>query len=169
MITAHKASGLLVLAAVLARLSLPLGRNRPTVGERWQRRLAGGVHRLILALLVLVPSAGWIFVSLAPQDRPLDYRGSDLVELPLPPDDAASFAWHEAHELAGFALLGLFALHFTGFAFHQLRPGESVLGPMLADSRAARRLALLALVLLGIWTVGLGLDLFDVRLWRSAP
>jgi cytochrome b561 len=166
MISLHKLAGLTILLLVAARIALRLRRPAPppVAGRRWERRLARSVHLLMYALLLLVPLAGWVFVSYAPESRPLDYRGGASVpELPLRPDDDSSFAWHEVHEIAGFALIFLFALHLAAVARHQLRPGDAVLPRMTGGGRA-ELLPWLALAATGLWAAGLALDFLGVRL-----
>lgn len=166
MISAHKVLGLSILLLALARLAWRLG-HPPTafadgIGRR-EAAIARAVHWLLLLLMIAVPLAGWVFVSLAPESRPLDYRGLATVpELPLGKDGAASFAWHEAHELLGFGLIGLVVLHILAALRHQLSgTGES--GERMLPRRPLwlRPLVLLALLL---WLTGLGLDLAGVRL-----
>jgi cytochrome b561 len=135
MITAHKAIGLTVLALSICWLAWRgrAPRPGPLAGLRaWEAALARWVHRLLLFLIVAVPLAGWIFVSLAPDSRPLDWRGGDGVpELPLGMDDPAAFFWHEAHELMGFAMIGLFLLHIAAALKHQLVDRNGIIGRML--------------------------------------
>lgn len=135
MIAAHKVIGLIILLVSIAWLAWRRGRAKPPplAGLRsWERLLAKAVHRLLLFFTIAVPLAGWIFVSLAPEERPLDWRGPDGVpELPLGISDPASFFWHEAHELMGFAMIGLFLLHIAAVAKHQLGDRLNPLGRML--------------------------------------
>lgn len=167
MITLHKQIGLAVLAAAAVRLGWRLFHPPPPLPPsigRGERRLAGAVHRLIYTLLIAVPLTGWLFISYAPIARPLDYRGHESVlDLPLPPDDALSFAWHEAHELAGFALIGLVILHLAGVVRHQLGARDRLFQRM-ARPGWPLLLGRLALVAALLWLVGLLLDLGAVRL-----
>jgi cytochrome b561 len=166
MISAHKAVGLAVLVLAAASLLWRLGHPPPSLPGDIGRRdaaIARAVHRLLYLLVVVVPLAGWVFVSLAPDARPLDYRGLDSVpELPLADQDAASMAWHEAHELLGFGLVGLFLLHIAAALRHELSGRGAVTQRMLPR----RPLWLRPLVLLGLllWAAGLALDLAGVRL-----
>ena len=175
MISAHKIVGLLILALSLGRLGWRLAHPPPpfpTEVGRFEAMLAQGVHRLLYALTIAVPLAGWLFTSLAPTSRPLDYRGRETVpELPLAPDDAASYFWHEIHELLGFAMIGLFLLHLAGAARHQYFAGTPLVG-RIAGAPARRRLLAVTMGLaLALWAVGLTLDLLDIRFWErpSAP
>jgi len=134
MISAHKAIGLAILAIAICH---SLWRRRhppppflPGIG-RWEAVAAKAVHRLMRLLMIAVPMAGWVFTSLTPATRPLDYRGlASVPRLPLATSDTASFAWHEAHELMGFAMVGLFLIHIAAALKHQFFDRVNVIGRM---------------------------------------
>ena len=165
MITLHKCVGIAILALALVRLAWRLGHPPPPLPAgtpRWERKLASAVHASLYALMIAVPLAGWLFVSLAPASRPLDWRGGEGVpKLPLAVDDSAAALWHEAHELAGFALLGLVGLHVAG-ALRHLLVSRSGLAERMTGSAPLMARAVLALLL--VWVAGLALDLLGVRL-----
>lgn len=135
MISAHKAIGLAILALSVAWLGWRTTRPssapaRPVAS--WEAHLARTVHRLLHALMIGVPAAGWIFTSLAPDRRPLDWRGGETVpKLPLVTDDAAAFFWHETHELMGFAMIGLVLLHICAAVWHQFGRRDNLLAEMI--------------------------------------
>ena len=166
MISAHKVSGICVLVLGLSLFLWRLGHPPPAFPyelNRWEAALAKSVHQLLCALLILVPLAGWIFVSLASETRPLDYRGFDSVpKLWLAENDPASGAWHEAHELLGFALIGLFLVHFIGALRHQFW-GSSALRNRMPLRRPRWLLAVVFLSVL-LWFVGLLFDISGVRI-----
>jgi len=169
MISAHKITGLAILAAAVGRLGWRLAHRPPpfpsTVGRR-EARVANTVHALLYFLAIFVPVAGWIFVSMAPEGRPLDYRGPDNIpELPLPVDDRASFAWHEVHEILGFAVIGLMLLHVAGVLRHEVL-GEGAIADRMLSRRRWFRLLIAAAVIL--WLLGLSLDLLGVQLSQGA-
>jgi cytochrome b561 len=165
MITLHKAVGLAILALALLRLGWRLGHRAPSLPDaipRWERRLAGTVHFGLYGLMIAVPLAGWLFVSMAPSSRPIDWRGGEGVpELPLGTDDSAAFVWHEAHELTGFAFIALIALHLVGALRHLLVSRSGLVDRMAGNAPLMARAVLALLVL---WLAGLALDLFGVRL-----
>ncbi len=80
----------------------------------------------------------------------------------------ASFGWHEAHELTGFALIGLFLVHLSGVARHQLLTRGGLLARM-AGPGVPRPLAGFAILFLALWLIGLSLDFFGIRLLGDAP
>ena len=165
MISAHKVVGLAILVVAVIRLAWRLRHQQPPKPPELGRReatFASSIHWLMYVLAVLVPAAGWIFVSLAPQERPLDYRGlNSIPELPLAANDSASFAWHEIHEILGFVFVGLFLLHFAGLLRHYVRGHRDVAERMLPRSRSARLLIAAVVVL---WILGLAMDFFSVQL-----
>ena len=165
MISVHKVVGLVILLVAVIRLAWRLRHQQPPthpdLGRR-EAKLASGVHWLMYFLAVLVPAAGWIFVSLAPEERPLDYRGlHSIPELPLAANDSASFSWHEVHEILGFTFVGLFLLHFAGLLSQYTRGRRGVAERMLPRSLSARLLIAAVVVL---WILGLSMDFFSVRL-----
>lgn len=167
MIAVHKQAGLAILLVAVVRLAWRLTHRPPALPDtigRFERRLADTVHRALYGLIILVPLTGWVFVSLAPISRPIDYRGpQNIPALPLGTNDSLSFSWHEAHELLGFALIGLFLLHIAGVIRHQLLKGDNLLGRMVAYG-PPQRLATLAILCVALWAIGLALDVFAIRL-----
>jgi cytochrome b561 len=168
MISAHRITGLAILVPAVGRLAWRLTHRPPplppTVGRR-EAWVANAVYALLYFLAIFVPIAGWIFVSMAPEGRPLDYRGPDNIpELPLPVDDRASFAWHEVHEILGFAFIGAFLLHIGGVLRHEVLGQGAIAERMLPRPRWFRLLIAAAVVL---WLLGLSLDLLGVRISRG--
>jgi cytochrome b561 len=168
MISAHKVTGLAILVAAVGRFAWRLAHRPPplpsTIG-RTEARVANAVHALMYFLAIFVPIAGWIFVSMAPEGRPLDYRGPDNIPaLPLPVDDRASFAWHEVHEILGFVFIGCMLLHIAGVLRHEMLGKGGIAERMLPRPRWFRLLVSAAVIL---WLVGLSLDLLGVRITQG--
>jgi cytochrome b561 len=62
----HKALGMTILALTVVRLAWRLTHKPPALPNRmpaWERRVAIGTHVLFYALMVLMPFAGWAYVS----------------------------------------------------------------------------------------------------------
>ncbi|WP_326524894.1 cytochrome b [Sphingomonas sp.] len=118
----HKALGITVLVLSLARLAWRLRHQPPPlVGDMpaWERGAATASHWALYALTIAVPLTGWLMVSGGAVRRPLDWFG--LFPLPyLPVGRAAGSFGHEAHEVLGFALLGLAVLHVVAALRHHL-------------------------------------------------
>ena len=169
MISLHKILGLLILILSLGRLAWRLSHPPPPfppVVAPFEQLVANTVHRLLYVLMIAVPLAGWLFVSLAPDSRPLDYRGRESIpELPITADDQSSYFWHEVHELLGFAMIGLLLLHVAGVAQHQFLRRTNLFYRM-AMLPERRILPLLIALAAGLWAAGLGLGFAGVRFWR---
>lgn len=133
----HKALGITILALSIARLLWRLTHRPPPLVPMpaWERFAANASHWALYALSILVPLSGWIMVSGAAVRRPLDWFG--LFPLPfLPASPAAGSAAHDAHELLGFALLGLAVLHILAALRHHLIVRDVTLVRMLPILRA---------------------------------
>lgn len=64
----HKSLGLAILALVALRLAWRAGHAPPPPPDfmpRWERCAAVATHRLLYALLILAPIAGWLYASAA--------------------------------------------------------------------------------------------------------
>lgn len=126
----HKGGGLTVLALALCWTVLRTRLPRPPLAARGAMRgLVLGVHGLLLALVILLPASGYVMDSLAGHGIALP--GGITIPPLLPRSDRASMMLSYPHKWAGYALLGLAALHLLGALRHALRPGDSALGAML--------------------------------------
>jgi cytochrome b561 len=94
----HKTIGIAILVCVGVRLSLRMAHGRPELPpemSRWQQQIAGAVHNLLYALLVIVPVLGYFTASTAAVRVPIGI-------IPLPAVTGANPYW--------FAILA--ALHW---------------------------------------------------------
>ena len=126
----HKAVGLTILAVVIARLVYRAARGAPaddpTIAP-WQRVVSHVVHWLLYGLLIAVPVAGYVGISLFPA---LDLFG--VVKLPglvAPDKDAASTAF-AVHALLALALVLLIGMHVAAALFHHFIRRDNVLARM---------------------------------------
>lgn len=118
---AHASMGLLVLATVLLRILARLRGGVPAIHPpppAWQRWAARVSHALLYALMIGMPLAGWLLLSL--RGDPVLFFG-----LPLPPLAAENEelaqqlrSWHGDIGRAGYALIGLHAA--AALAHHYL-------------------------------------------------
>ena len=130
----HKSLGFVALILVLLRLVWhritppphPLG-NPAALPQR----LARGAHRVIYALLVIIPMAGWVGSSAIGLDTVL------FNTLTLPPIAPVSEAWETTafavHWAATWALMGVLGLHIAG-AFTRAIKGDNTLERMISGS-----------------------------------
>lgn len=128
----HKNVGLLVLAAVVARLALLMARGRPPLPadlSETNRRLAVAGHVALYVLLVAVPILGYLTNSTSPSRIPVFF----LLAIPLPNLTPASEAWYEflvqLHRIAGIALFATAFAHALIAVVHHRR-GSPILRRM---------------------------------------
>jgi len=130
---AHKSLGLTVLALVLVRIGWRLfERARPARSPGtppWQHRLAGSVHLLMYAVLLVMPLSGWLFNSAA--NFPLRWFGLFRVPALAGPDPALKALAGDIHLYTFWVLLGLFLLHVAGALKHHWLDRDDVLRAML--------------------------------------
>ena len=129
----HFALGLVLLVLVLLRLMVRTVRPNPPLAEHlagWERALSKTIHTLFYALLIAMPIAGWIALSMF--DAPIDLWGLVTVPaLPLEENKDAAEAIFSAHATAGTVLLGLAVLHILGTLKHTLIDRDGNLFRML--------------------------------------
>ena len=127
----HKLLGITILALVIARIAWRLIHgapdHEPTI-ERWQAIASRLNHWGLYLLLIAVPVAGYVGISLFPA---LEVFG--LFSLPgvvAPDRDAAATAF-EVHSTLVIALAALAALHVAAALYHHLVRRDRVLARML--------------------------------------
>lgn len=138
--TAHKSTGLLVLALVIARLGWRLyaGKPEPVPGTpTWQERIATVTHWLLYGLILLMPVSGWLYDS-ASGLRPFRWYGLFDVPKMSPPDEALRNLSHEVHEWGFWVLLALVAAHAGAAFYHHFFQRDATLVRMLPRRSPAR-------------------------------
>ena len=129
--TSHKLIGVTILVVVLCRLAYRLTHgtpaDEPTI-EPWQKIASHLNHWGMYVLLLCVPIAGYIGISLYPA---LDILG--LFSLPgvVEPNREASATAFLVHRLLGRLLVLLVAIHVAAALFHYLIRKDNVLARML--------------------------------------
>lgn len=130
----HKSFGMLVLMLVSLRLVNRLRSQvppMPSVLASWELGLAKVTHCVLYLFMFAVPLSGYTMSSAGGYD--INFFGTTLPALIAKNETIGGIA-HEAHEILGFALLGLVALHAAGAIKHRLfdkDKGGDVLGRML--------------------------------------
>jgi cytochrome b561 len=127
----HASLGLLVLALVLVRAGVRWRHAAPPnvpAPPAWQRLASRCAHALLYALMLGMPLAGWLLLSL--RGDPILFFG-----LPLPPLAAEDEAlarllreWHGDIGRAGYVLIGL---HAAAALLHHYRGRDNTLRRML--------------------------------------
>lgn len=129
----HISFGATILALTAVRLGWRLANPPPplpaymTPLERW---LAGAVHIGFYLLLFVLPLSGWAMLSTGRVPQPLSWFG--LVSLPpLPLPGGLRGLFHEGHELLGWAMVALIALHVGAALKHRIFDRDDLLARML--------------------------------------
>lgn len=130
----HKATGFTILVLSALRLAWRLGHRPPpfpeTVG-RLEARAARAVHMAFYMLMIGIPLSGWLMISAAGERRPFHWYGVfDLPYLPVQGNKAIGGLSHDAHEVLGYGLIALLALHLLGAIKHQLTDTPGFLARM---------------------------------------
>lgn len=131
--TSHKLIGVTLLSLVLCRLAYRLTHrspaDEPTI-EPWQKVASRLNHWGMYVLLLCVPVAGYIGISLYPA---LDIFG--LFSLPgvVEPNREASATAFLVHRLLGRLLVLLVAIHVAAALFHYFIRKDNVLARMLPN------------------------------------
>jgi cytochrome b561 len=127
----HKLIGVTILLVVLCRLAYRLIHGapapEPTI-EPWQRAASGLNHWGMYVLLICVPVAGYVGISLFPA---LDIFG--LFSLPgvVAPDKEAAKTAFLVHKVLVALLVLMVAVHVAAALFHYFVRQDNVLGRML--------------------------------------
>ena len=132
----HKAVGITVLALTLGRIAWRLMHPAPPLPadlKPWERLAARGSHFALYGFMLAMPLTGWAMVSGAKR-RPLEWFG--LFDIPyLPVSDAVSGFGHDAHELLGWGLIALLAVHVAAALRHHFLLRDNVLARMMPGVR----------------------------------
>ena len=130
----HKSIGLTVIALTLARIVWRFTHRPPAFDpamKGWEVGLARSVHALFYLLLLAIPLSGWLIVSTGMKVNPTSfYWLFDIGPLPVRPGKAVHGFAEEAHELLGYAMLLLLALHVGGAVKHHLDGRRHLIGRM---------------------------------------
>jgi len=134
----HKSLGLAVLGVVLLRVvwrRLNPPPPLPDTMPRWERRAASVTHRLIYALLILAPLAGWLHASAAG----LSVNWFGLFQVPdlVPKNAEWSEIFKAIHRTCVAALALLVAGHIGAAMRHAFLLGDGVMNRMLPWWRKA--------------------------------
>jgi cytochrome b561 len=138
----HMASGLTILVLSLARLGWRLGHRPPPLAptlKRWEVGLAHATHWTFYLLMMVMPLSGWAMVSTSKQDWGLSVFGLfDAPFMPFKDNKPLGGIMHETHEILGFLVLGMIALHIAAAIKHHFLDGDNTVERMLPILRARR-------------------------------
>lgn len=128
----HMAIGLTVLALTVARIVWRLGHRPPPLPAEipaWARGSAHALHMILYFLMIAMPLTGWAMGSGRAVPRPVSWFGLFDVP-PLPIGKAAAGFGHEVHEILGWAMLVLVAIHVAAALRHHFLLRDGVLTRM---------------------------------------
>ena len=132
-LTLHKSVGVTILVLSIGRLAWRLTHRPPSLPAAmpaWQKLAARANQWAFYALLFVLPLTGWIFSSNPEKLRPVSWFG--LFELPsLPVTAEFAVAAKETHELLGWTMAVLVAIHIVAALRHHFLLRDKVLGRML--------------------------------------
>lgn len=117
----HKSFGMLALFLLAARI---VARRRaaipplPATLQPWERKAAAVSHKLLYALMLAVPLAGYTDSSAYQYSSGIHFFVVDLPEL-IPDNDAVHKAGNILHKIFAYSLLALVAIHALGALKHR--------------------------------------------------
>lgn len=127
----HKATGIVVLVLMLARLAYRIA-NPPPPSEpglpRWQVGLSHATHWLLYAIVIAMPILGWTGSNAL--GRPVSMYG--LFNLPtlLAENKPLGEQIYDVHGVLGFTALALIVLHVSAALHHRFVRRDAVLARM---------------------------------------
>jgi cytochrome b561 len=139
LINLHKLVGLSVLVLTVWRIGWRVRHRPPSLPistPNWQLWLAKTVHTGFYVLLIALPLSGWLLTSAFPERHPIMIgRLAQIPYLPVSPDMALAQTAYQVHEICGWLMIALVALHVGAALKHQFHDRDSVLARM--DPRRA--------------------------------
>ena len=130
----HKSIGFTVIAVTLARILWRFTHRPPPFDQamrKWEVGLARLVHWLFYLLLLAIPLSGWLIVSTGERVNPTSfYWLFNIGPLPVTPGEDLHELAEEVHELLGYTMLVLLALHVGGAIKHHLEGHRHLIGRM---------------------------------------
>ncbi len=172
----HKSVGvtvlLLTVARILWRLFNPPPADPPGVSAT-DRRIAGIAHRIFYVLLLAIPLAGWLVITVSPIQIATVLYFQDWLPWPnlpvlgsLSPDARAGIEHlaQDVHGILAYAMGALVLLHIGGAMKHQLKDGRYLRrmtgfaggdGPRNAFGHATTVVTTLAIALVIIGSAGI--------------
>ena len=145
----HKSFGISVLLLTVVRIAWRLTHRPPPYEatlKAWERRAATATHSLFYIAMIAMPLTGWIMVSASKWNIPTMVFG--VVPwphiAPIHTADTATRAQIDAvsnqtHELIGYAMIALIALHILGAIKHVVVDGDGTFARMIPTRFKADR------------------------------
>ena len=139
----HKATGFTVLVLSVLRILWRLAHRPPPFPVEIrpiEAVAARGAHWLFYVLMIVMPVSGWLMISAAAARKPFNWYGMfDLPYLPVQGNKAVGGFAHETHEVLGYAMIALVALHVLAALKHHFFDGTRLIARMWPGPNAASR------------------------------
>lgn len=124
----HYSLGVLVLGLASLRVVWRALAPPPAAqGPAWQRHAAGGMHLVLIGLLLALPATG--LADRWARGRAVSVFGG--IALPAPFTVPGGRAWGEAHEVLAYVLLAAIGLHVAAALWHEFVLQDGLLSRML--------------------------------------
>ena len=128
----HRALGILALALAAIKIAWRFADPPPpSLAElkNWERFAAGATHRLLIAMMLLIPASGYLISTSAGATVPF-FGGMEIPAMMKVGDSARDFAVL-AHYWLGYGIAGLAGIHAAAALKHHFIDKNSVLKRML--------------------------------------
>lgn len=132
----HKATGTLMLLFAIWRVTWRIGQGFPAPASGragWELALSKAVHGAMLLTLIVMPLSGVLMSLLG--GRPIDMYGLFTIP-PIAEMKDLARSLRKVHEVAGYTLATLIALHIAGALKHSVIDKDSTLRRMLTGKTA---------------------------------
>jgi cytochrome b561 len=135
--TFHKGLGLWILGLSILWFVHWLRQTTPAplpTQDRPQYRLAKLVHRLLLALCIMMPLSGWIMVSARSGNPVMVWPGFSLPAI-APKNQEFGYAMLGVHITLAWSLIIISGLHLAGALYHHIIKRDPILKRMIPRFR----------------------------------
>lgn len=127
----HKSFGIIIFFVMLARIAVRVVNGAPEPDPDLtplERGLSHAVHMALYALLFFMPIGGYL--ATAGCCSPVNLFWTVPMPLQIPLSEGTVKAIFKAHEIGGYAIIGLVILHLAGVVNHAMVKRDAVLSRM---------------------------------------
>jgi cytochrome b561 len=123
----HKSLGLTIIALTLIRFGWRVANPPPAFPHYFtggERLLARAAHGAFYVAMLAIPFSGWVMADR--NNRPLSFFGAfDVPKFGV--EKSIADVAHDMHEVLGWAMLALLALHILGLIKHMVLDRDNLL------------------------------------------
>ena len=136
----HKSVGITLLFLTVARIAWRLLNPPPPLAsdmKPYEQKLSHAVHIAFYAMMVIIPLAGWLLVSISPfQISTVLYGAVDWPHLPFTSglqqgNELLHAVVENVHSKGAWVIIALLALHVAGAVKHEISGEDGVLKRMI--------------------------------------